>query len=269
MARSRNIKPGFYDNELLAECSDGARLLFPALWMLADRDGYLEDRPKRIKKFAFGYDQREVEPLMDELRDRGFLEEIESANGSKWLRVPHFGEHQNPHFREPSRFQPEEEKESPVPARGRPEASTGRARDRSKRCTVRGKRESESFKKKKEEEDCTEGCTKEPPTPPTAAPSSVLSKEGERLAAAYPEGLRSTDGETMRIIRSVIKPERTVDFAIERIKAWEKSDRWARGFIPRLGKFFSEGTWLADPPVPNDHGGSLSHMDYTKGPDDV
>jgi len=48
MARSRNIKPGFFRNEMLAECSPLARLLFAGLWCLADRFGRLEDRPKRI-----------------------------------------------------------------------------------------------------------------------------------------------------------------------------------------------------------------------------
>ena len=35
MARARNIKPGFYKNEDLAECSLTARFIFPGLWMLA------------------------------------------------------------------------------------------------------------------------------------------------------------------------------------------------------------------------------------------
>ena len=48
MARARNIKPGFFANENLAECDPLARLLFAGLWCLADREGRLEDRPKRI-----------------------------------------------------------------------------------------------------------------------------------------------------------------------------------------------------------------------------
>ena len=39
--RARDIKPGFFKNDQLAECSMAARLLFPGLWMLADREGRL------------------------------------------------------------------------------------------------------------------------------------------------------------------------------------------------------------------------------------
>ena len=39
MSRSRNIKPGFFKNEHLAECQPLARLLFIGLWTLADREG--------------------------------------------------------------------------------------------------------------------------------------------------------------------------------------------------------------------------------------
>ena len=48
MARSRNIKPSIMANEELAELEPLSRLLFIYLWMLADKAGRLEDRPKRI-----------------------------------------------------------------------------------------------------------------------------------------------------------------------------------------------------------------------------
>jgi len=35
--RARNIKPGFFSNEDLAECSPWSRLCFAGLWLLADR----------------------------------------------------------------------------------------------------------------------------------------------------------------------------------------------------------------------------------------
>ncbi|MCX8018393.1 MAG: hypothetical protein N2690_10910, partial [Rhodocyclaceae bacterium] len=59
--RARNIKPGFYKNEDLAECSVWARLIFPGLWMMADRDGRLEDRPKRIKAELLPFDAVDVD----------------------------------------------------------------------------------------------------------------------------------------------------------------------------------------------------------------
>jgi hypothetical protein len=49
MPRTRQIKPGFFKNDELAELPIEARLLFAGLWTIADREGRLEDRPKKIK----------------------------------------------------------------------------------------------------------------------------------------------------------------------------------------------------------------------------
>lgn len=100
MARARNIKPGFFKNEELAECSVWARLLFAGLWTLADRDGRLEDRPKRIKGELFAFDSIEVAPLLDELATHGFIYRYQCA-GTAVLQILKFKKHQNPHHREP------------------------------------------------------------------------------------------------------------------------------------------------------------------------
>lgn len=99
MARARNIKPGFYKNEDLAECSIWARFIFPGLWMLADREGRLEDRPKRIKGELLPYDGGEVEPLLAELSQRGFIVRYE-VDGRRFIQISKFSQHQAPHVRE-------------------------------------------------------------------------------------------------------------------------------------------------------------------------
>ncbi len=53
--RARNIKPGFFKNEHLGTADPIVALLFEGLWLLADRDGRLEDRPLRIKAEIFPY----------------------------------------------------------------------------------------------------------------------------------------------------------------------------------------------------------------------
>lgn len=60
MARTRSIKPSFFSNDILAECEPMARLLFAGLWTLADRDGRLEYRPRRIKGALFPYDNCDI-----------------------------------------------------------------------------------------------------------------------------------------------------------------------------------------------------------------
>jgi hypothetical protein len=99
MSRSRNIKPGFYKNEELAECSIWARFIYPGLWMLADREGRLEDRPKRIKGELLPFDTIEVESLLTELASRNFILRYE-ANKTRYIQIIAFAVHQSPHYSE-------------------------------------------------------------------------------------------------------------------------------------------------------------------------
>lgn len=99
MARARNIKPGLYKNEDLAECSVWARYLFPGLWMMADREGRLEDRPKRIKAELLPFDSQDVEPLLRELAARSFIVRY-AINGVGFIQISKFSEHQAPHYSE-------------------------------------------------------------------------------------------------------------------------------------------------------------------------
>jgi hypothetical protein len=99
MSRSRNIKPGFFTNEELAECSPWARLCFAGLWTLADREGRLEDRPKRIKGQLFSFDSIEVEPLLAELMSHGFILRY-AAEDQSFIQILEFSKHQNPHHKE-------------------------------------------------------------------------------------------------------------------------------------------------------------------------
>lgn len=106
MARARNIKPGFFKNEDLAECSLAARLCFAGLWTLADRDGRLEDRPKRIKAELFAFDNFDADPLLDELAARGFIVRYQNDDG-RFIQIINFVKHQTPHYSEkPSVIKP-------------------------------------------------------------------------------------------------------------------------------------------------------------------
>lgn len=101
MARSRNIKPGYFKNELLAECSPLARLLFAGLWCLADRAGRLEDRPKRIRAEILPYDDGSVDGMLAELQSAGFILRYQ-VEGKGLIQVVNFVRHQNPHCKEPA-----------------------------------------------------------------------------------------------------------------------------------------------------------------------
>jgi hypothetical protein len=98
--RSRNIKPGFFKNEILAECPPITRLLFSGLWCLADRRGRIENRPKKIKAELFPYDNCNIPKMIDQLCERNFIIKY-SVNGDSYLQITNFERHQNCHCKEP------------------------------------------------------------------------------------------------------------------------------------------------------------------------
>ncbi len=99
MARLRTIKPGFFLDEELAECEPLARLLFAGLWTIADREGRLEDRPRRIKAECLPYDECDCDALLDELAGRGLIVRYEAA-GRPYIAIPSWHKHQQPHYKE-------------------------------------------------------------------------------------------------------------------------------------------------------------------------
>jgi len=98
MARIRTIKPGFFKNEELAELSFPSRLLFIGLWTQADKEGRLEDRPKRLKAEIFPYDSVNIDELLSKLQSAGFIVryKIEDAElgEMKLIQINNFSKHQ-------------------------------------------------------------------------------------------------------------------------------------------------------------------------------
>lgn len=99
MARSRNIKPGFFSNEHLAELDFSTRLLFIGLWTEADREGRMEDRPKRLRMALFPADNVDVDRMLSDLAAFGFIQRYE-IDGKRYLQVESFTKHQMPHHKE-------------------------------------------------------------------------------------------------------------------------------------------------------------------------
>lgn len=96
MARARNVKPGLFSNELMAELPAFDRLLFIGLWCLADREGRLEDRPKRIKMELFPCDTYDVEAGLANLASAKFISRY-SVDGFSAIEIDNFQKHQRPH----------------------------------------------------------------------------------------------------------------------------------------------------------------------------
>ena len=99
MARSRNIKPGFFLNDRLGELDPLARILFAGLWCLSDRSGRLFDRPKKIKAEILPYDKCNCDDLLACLEKSGFILRY-IIDGEKYIQCINFEKHQHPHVKE-------------------------------------------------------------------------------------------------------------------------------------------------------------------------
>ena len=126
MARARNIKPGFFTNDVLAELPALTRLLFAGLWTIADREGRLEDRPKKIKAEVLPYDECDPDAMLEALQASGFIRRYTAA-GKAVVQILAWDKHQNPHVKEAA---------STLPEMGNPDASTEQAPDKHSASTV-------------------------------------------------------------------------------------------------------------------------------------
>jgi hypothetical protein len=127
MARARNIKPSFFKNELLVELEAFTRLMFIGLWCLADREGRVEDRPKRIKLELFPCDLYDPEHGLSELLRCGFIKRYE-YKGVRLILIVNFLKHQSPHGTEKDSSLPDENGELTVHDRGTTGYITGKKR---------------------------------------------------------------------------------------------------------------------------------------------
>ncbi|ELN4044190.1 TPA: hypothetical protein ACR8UQ_005589 [Klebsiella variicola] len=133
MARSRNIKPGFFTNDELAECNPLGRLLFAGLWTIADKEGRLDDRPKKIKAMLLPFDEADCDALLQQLNDHKFIIRYR-VNGECYIQISNWKKHQNPHCKEAA---------SEIPAPIENDKSTGQ--EQCKEDTEEEKKDSESL----------------------------------------------------------------------------------------------------------------------------
>jgi hypothetical protein len=108
MARTRDLRPEFFKNEGLAELPPLARLLFAGLWCFADREGRLEDRPKKLKIEILPYDDCDISALLIFLENHSqqFIVRY-SVENRNFIWIPNFKKHQSPHPKEAPSVLPE------------------------------------------------------------------------------------------------------------------------------------------------------------------
>lgn len=86
-------------DEVLSEVPVEAQLLLAGLWTIADREGRLEDRPKRIKAQVFPYRDVDVERMLHTLHAVGRIRRYRSG-GMACIQVADWARDQRPHVKE-------------------------------------------------------------------------------------------------------------------------------------------------------------------------
>jgi hypothetical protein len=219
LSRARNIKPGFFENDSLAECSAYARLLFIGLWTLADRRGILEYRPKRIAAAIFPYERLDIEKLLTELSEGDFIQRYE-ANSVRGILIPTFCKHQNPH---------QNEKPSDVPAPEQYESTPVQVREQYQSDPAESLLLNHESGNMKEESK-----TSSPEYPP------------DFLAFwnAYPPG----SGSKLKSFQYWRKVKAEHDAIMVGVAEWHESERWVKGYVKACEIWLRDRLWENPPP---------------------
>lgn len=99
MARTRLIKPDFFNDPDLSDISYQARLAFAGLWCHADREGRLRYEPRKLKALIFPYDKLSMEDLLQKLTEKPFIN-IYAINDVTYIQIINWEKHQSPHSTE-------------------------------------------------------------------------------------------------------------------------------------------------------------------------
>ena len=244
MARARNIKPGFFRNENLVELPYETRLLFIGLWTIADREGRLEDRPKRIKMELFPADDLNVDVCLQQLHDGDFVLRYK-VEDARYVQVLAFSRHQNPHQKEQASIIPAPDllhiKEGDAP--DMPDASTGQAPDKpglfSDSLNTDSPLSETPFSDPEDSGADAPGPPPDPPKPtkpkPTPAPAKAtdpMPRNGEAqilvavlyedvLGIGKPTNYGRTVGDAQKLVAAGCTPEE-----LTRIAHWLMGDPW-------------------------------------------
>ena len=217
MARSRNIKPGFFANEELVELPFSTRLLFIGLWTIADREGRLEDKPKRIKMVLFPADNLDVEEALTTLADKKFLQRYE-VEGIQYIQILAFKKHQNPH---------KDEKASTIPAPCLHHADTMQA------SNEHSPNPADSFN------PITDSFN---PIKPLRE-KSAFDDGFEEFWNIYPKKVGKD-----KALPAWKKKKPPINDVLKALSWQRVSEQWIKNFIPNPTTYINEGRWKDEPP---------------------
>ena len=228
--RTRYLKPGFFENEYLAVLPAPARLLFAGLWLMADREGRLKDRPARIKGELFPYDNTNVAKHLTQLAEAGFIKRYE-MDGQRLIWIPTFLNHQKPYQHEPGSTLPPHPDDDGDPLVHQSSANDGPMSD-----TKVGKEIGNSNSTRKSNEE------REPSTPAGDPSSGFAGSSWDFLRALYLQNigtLTASDGSTLRGFLGRGMPD---DWMAAAINETSTCDKPGMGYLLKILKRCEETT---------------------------
>ena len=230
MARSRNIKPGIVLNDALAGLAHWVRLLFIYLWTIADREGRLEDNPRRIGAALFPYEaELSFDEGLQQLHEAGFILRYQ-VDGERFIEIMNWSKHQNPHPKENA---------SDIPS---PMTSNELVTAMPRLVTAKPERE----------RPLPSSLLLIPSLPHTAIAESA--NRFQEFLDAYPK--KTKHDATARAYVSTITTDQQHADLMAGLERWKASRQWVESletngdkFIPDPDKFIFDRRWL-DHPLP-------------------
>lgn len=240
MARIRTIKPEFWTDETLAECSPIARLLFVAALNFADDNGNLERSSRQLKAQAFPYDSIDCEPLVLEMIGTGLVIEYQVAD-RKYLHIKGFLTHQKIDRPSKCRIPLYEESMRARVVLDEPSTSPRSVREGSLR---EGKGR-----------ECTD-LARDPEPNLQDVPRGTEAETHERvmlIKAKWPSGAAYEDWITAeKLIRNLVSGGTSWDLIESGVERYAKCCRATHRMVANPGKWFAEvgRPWLAQWAIP-------------------
>jgi hypothetical protein len=280
MARCRTIRPGFMTNEHLPELGMAAHLLYPMLWMIADREGRLEDRPRRIKNECMPAYDVDIEELLSQLAsgDDPFIQRYE-VDGKWYIQIIKWKVQQSPHHTEKASVIPEppldnrevtvkSQPSSFIDATSNQESVTSKSVIHDQQPVTHNSKSRNGSSGSRPTQLAKPGSTPNKPLEPFERWWSTVPKKVGKQAAqrAYDKAVKFLRSRPPEAGPGADDPH---GFLLERMAAFAASPKARSDFCPNPSTWLSEGRYDDDPATwersRQDPRGTLSALDQYLG----
>ncbi len=225
-------------------------LLFAGLWTLADREGRLEDRPRRIEAEVFPYFDIDIDALLDALHKAEFIvrysvmldpcmNQASPMHGS-YIQVASWHTHQKPHHKEAKSVIPGVETGAPKAIK----TVENRIDEPSIDQAWPKQEPSKGHAQLKRNASCpTDSLSLDSLN--TDSNACVIQGQFMDFWERYPNKVGQDNA--CRMWLSVVTPE-NIEEVFTGLTRWEKSERWSRGIYHDPVNWLNEKLWKDSPP---------------------